>query len=96
MNRHRYICLAMFFLIPFFYPLCWWPMRYTGWVFWSEPNDIVKHLWTQISLMIQQPDTLRKKDWVGLFIVASLTYIPYWITVKIAKAVWIVYLRPYF
>lgn len=92
MNKHRYMCFVMFFLSPILYPLCWWPMRYTGWVFWSEPNDIMKHLWIQMSLTFQQTDILRKREVFWIFVLSSLTFIPYWIIYKLLQAAWIVYI----
>ena len=91
MNRQRYVCLIIFFLLPFYYPLFLWPMKFTGWIFWNEPQEIIKHIWNQMMITFSQPNQLRKRDWLYIFIVTTLTYLPYWITAKVIKAVWVVY-----
>ncbi len=91
MNRQKYACLIMVFLIPILYPLCWWPMRFTGWVFWNEPNEIVKHIWTQTVFTFNQTDILKKREWIYIFIVSMATCIPYLIIWEIIRCVWIIH-----
>lgn len=91
MVRQKCVCLLLVLLSPILYPICWWPMRFTGWMFWTEPNDIMYHLWHQmVSIFDPKP---KMKTWIYILFISAIAYIPYWMIWKIVNAVWIVYFK---
>jgi hypothetical protein len=96
MTKQKFVNLIIFILIPFFYPFCWWPMSFTGWVFWREPKNIVEFLWKEaIRLFRSSSDSFKIKDWFLLFLAIGLAHIPYLVAWKILRCIWIVYFEPY-
>lgn len=93
MTKQKFVNLIIFILIPFFYPFCWWPMSFTGWVFWREPKDIMQFLWDETSKLFSRPNQFKMKDWFLLFLAVTLAHIPYFITWKILYCVYVVYLK---
>lgn len=88
MNRQKIICLLLVLLSPILYSLCWWPMKFTGFMFWAEPNDIVKHIWKETSYIFTHPKQFRIKDWLWILFVLVIAHIPYFIMWQIIKCLW--------
>ncbi len=92
MVRQKCVCLLLLLLSPIMYPICWWPMRFSGWVFWTEPNEMMKHMFLTVG-SIFRPNMPSLKQWIYILLISAVAFLPYWMINEAVTCIWIVYFK---